>query len=70
MSSLAEQNEVRNDCKNVLIGEKQMKIFIWKKKKRKGKLNQKHIVLNNAGHPSLGVLGSRSLKKNESINRL
>lgn len=37
LSPLAEQNEVRNDCKNVLMGEKQMKLFILKIKEGKVK---------------------------------
>lgn len=35
LSPLAEQNEVRNGCKNVLMGEKQMKLFILKIKEGK-----------------------------------
>lgn len=59
LSPLAEQNEVRNDCKNVLMGEKQMKLFILKIKE--GKVKSETYCENIAEHPSSGVLGSRSL---------
>lgn len=35
--SLTEQNEVRKDCKDVLMGEKQIKLFILKIKEEKVK---------------------------------
>lgn len=37
LSSLTEQNEARKDCKDVLMGEKQIKLFILKIKEEKVK---------------------------------